>query len=207
MIGCGSSSRGMWCDRRVRMLGCFRPMMHSRSHTREPLLAALRTAAMSSLRISIIARVARCVRLQSGSENSPSTLVWHDLPREPVAVGEPAAHSLLAAIRQPLPVVVDFLLRLTDDLERHGLAEAELRATVDRDEPLSVELELNCHHRFRAAAVRLRAAGGTVHAGALEHRRVERGGRDMPAAPPVGCGPAGQVWKWTGPSSVRNLLS
>src|SRR5438309_6493379 len=57
----------------------------------------------------------------------------HDLPRQPVAVLEPAARPLLTALGQPLPVVVDLVLVHAGDLEGDGLVKGELRTAVDAD--------------------------------------------------------------------------
>src|ERR1700755_473694 len=51
----------------------------------------------------------------------------NDLPAQPEPVLEPAALRLLAAVDQPVPVVVDLVLVLALDQKRHRLAERELR--------------------------------------------------------------------------------
>src|SRR5450432_1422721 len=72
--------------------------------------------------------------------------VWDDLPREAELVGEPAALAGRAAARRELlPIAVDLLLRLAFDDEREGGRELEVRATVERLEPLPLELEVDDH--------------------------------------------------------------
>src|SRR5262249_29688924 len=82
----------------------------------------------------------------------------HHLPGEAEAVPEPTALALLSAVGELLPEVVDLILGLAFDRERDRLVEAELRAAVDADEPLAVELELDCHHHPRLARARLALA-------------------------------------------------
>src|SRR4051794_36401162 len=64
-----------------------------------------------------------------------------DLPIEPELVDEPAALDFLAARRQFLPVVVDLLLRIAADHERHGLGEWIAGAAVESGEALPIELK------------------------------------------------------------------
>src|SRR3712207_7406258 len=64
------------------------------------------------------------------------TLSLHDAL--PISVLEPAAHALLAAVGEPVPVVVGLLLVLAHDLEGDRLAERELGA---RSEEHTSELQ------------------------------------------------------------------
>ena len=57
-----------------------------------------------------------------------------DLPREAKAIGQPAAGPVLAAaLDEPLPVVIDLLLVVAQDLQRQrrGESEARLGPAVD----------------------------------------------------------------------------
>src|SRR6185436_9260388 len=73
----------------------------------------------------------------------------NDLPREAKFVFEPTAYlcARIAAGRELGPVVVDLALVLAIDLERDGLVELEIRTAVECGEWLSIESELDCHHR------------------------------------------------------------
>ena len=84
-----------------------------------------------------------------------------------------SSFPFLPAVGQPLPVVVDLVLLLAVDLERDGLAERELGAAVDADEPLSVELELHGHDRARLARPGLGVVGDADDARVLEDGGVE----------------------------------
>src|SRR5208337_5386085 len=71
----------------------------------------------------------------------------HDLPRDAELVGQPAALPRLAAFAEPLPQAVDLGLigAIDDEGDRRG--ESELRAAVQRQERLSLDLEQDGHHR------------------------------------------------------------
>jgi hypothetical protein len=63
----------------------------------------------------------------------------HDLPRDTEPVPEPAAHRLLAAVDERVPVVVDLGLVAAGDAERDRLRERELGTAVDPAERRAVE--------------------------------------------------------------------
>jgi hypothetical protein len=78
----------------------------------------------------------------------------HEIPREAVTVGNPSARQLLAAFGELVPELVELGLRFTAHEERdlalrEGVA-AHLRIArrrINRHELLTVELELERHHR------------------------------------------------------------
>ena len=115
---------------------------------------------MTILRIPCIALVAAAARAGSGSLGQLEQPVRHDLPAQPEAVLEPAALRFLAAVDQPVPVVVDLVLVLALDHERHRLGELEMRAAVDADEPRAVQHEEAGQHVAWRRPVRLRWSGG-----------------------------------------------
>src|SRR4051812_41946608 len=101
-----------------------------------------------------------------------------DLPGDAELVLEPAALALLAALGEPVPVVVGLLLVLAHDLEGDRLGEPELRAAVQAEVLLAVEGEADGEdvalpHRRRH--VRPVAADG-VDRGVREDGRVVLGG-------------------------------
>ena len=98
---------------------------------------------MSIRRICSIAWVARCARPGSGSLSSSISSAGNDLPGDAELVLEPAALALLAALGQPVPVVVGLLLVLADDLEGDRLGERELRPAVEGGVLLAVEGEVD----------------------------------------------------------------
>ena len=65
----------------------------------------------------------------------------NDLPRDAVFVLQSAAllRPLVAAFAQPIPVVIDFGLRLALHHKGNGLGEFEMRATVERSKFLTFE--------------------------------------------------------------------
>ena len=100
----------------------------------------------------------------------------HDLPGQPVAVLQPAARPLLAAVRQLVPVVVDLVLVGAFDEERDRLVEAELRAAVDRGERLAVQHEFDREGHPCLARPSFAVVGDALDPRVREHRHVERGG-------------------------------
>src|SRR4051812_6040592 len=69
-----------------------------------------------------------------------------DLPREAEAILQPPALALLTpALDEAVPEVIDLGLVLAEDLERDGLAQRELRTTVEGSERPAFELELDRH--------------------------------------------------------------
>src|SRR5271156_3595812 len=62
-------------------------------------------------------------------------------------VCEPAALLRLSAFHEAVPQFVHFFLRLAGHEERDRRREGELRATVQRDELLTIELERHGHDR------------------------------------------------------------
>ena len=72
-----------------------------------------------------------------------------NLPGEAKLVLQPAAllRLRIAALGQPLPVVIHFILRRALNLERDGLVELENGAAVERGEGLSVQLKGHRQHR------------------------------------------------------------
>src|SRR4030095_5899417 len=98
----------------------------------------------------------------------------HDLPGQPELVLEPAALHLLAAFRELAPVVIDLFLVLAVDDERNGLRELELRTSVQRNELLAVELEVDDHDRALGSR-----PGLAVPADALDLRVLEDGGVEL----------------------------
>ena len=78
----------------------------------------------------------------------------HEIPREAVAVGNPSARQLRAAFGELVPQVVELGLRFAAHEER-DLALREgvaghlriARGRINRHELLTVELELEGHHR------------------------------------------------------------
>src|SRR5574340_43763 len=75
--------------------------------------------------------------------------IRHDLPRQAVAVGEPAAllRFRRAVCAEFFPVMIDLGLRLAMYDERHRRAELEMRSAVERGETLAVEFEFDRHRR------------------------------------------------------------
>src|SRR6185436_5890199 len=96
-----------------------------------------------------------------------------DLPKQSKLVLEPAAFNLLTTFGKFLPKVVDFLLRLTMNDERHGLGEFELRPTIEGGELLTVELEGYGHDRPLWPRAYLAIAGCAQDFGILENGDVE----------------------------------
>src|SRR5262249_47568369 len=99
------------------------------------------------------------------------------LPREAELVFEPAARSLFAVLCQLAPEVVDLLLRVAVNLERHRLVELEMRAAVQRQEFLPFDFELHGHDRSGLLAVNLESlfsiAADFSDRGILEHGSVK----------------------------------
>ena len=81
----------------------------------------------------------------------------NDLPRQAEFIFQPAAGAFLPVFAQRIPIIVDLVLRIAIDLERDRLVELEMRAAIERDEGLSVELERNGHHRARGPAMNFMA--------------------------------------------------
>ena len=138
--------------------------------------AARSSAAMSSFCIPIIACIARLARSGSGSESSSGSRVGTTCQERPNRSLSQPHWSLAAAVGgERLPVAVDLGLVGARDLEGDRLGEGELRAAVEGDERLAVQLEL---HRQRGA-LRLglvgAVAGHGVDAGVGEDGHVERG--------------------------------
>ncbi len=97
---------------------------------------------MTILRIFSIACCERSAAARSGLRLELHELARNDLPAQAELVLEPAAHRSLAAIGGELvPIVIDFLLRIDADEERHGFSELELRAAVQPVEALALDLE------------------------------------------------------------------
>src|SRR5712664_3045429 len=67
--------------------------------------------------------------------------------RQTIFVLQPAALILCSAFRKLLPQLVYFLLRLAVHHQGYGFREFELRAAVQCQEFLSIELERNDHYR------------------------------------------------------------
>src|SRR4029079_230587 len=88
----------------------------------------------------------------------------------------PTRTALLAPVGERLGVAVDLLLVGAVDLERDRLVERELRAAVERDELLAVELELHDHHGAGVARPGLAVARDVDDPRVREDRRVELGG-------------------------------
>src|SRR5689334_24778500 len=76
-----------------------------------------------------------------------------------------------------VPVVVDLLLGLAVDLQRDGLAERELRAPVDADEAVAVELELDRHDHAGLTRAGLRVEIG--RASCRERVEISGGGGSL----------------------------
>src|SRR6202011_3067021 len=96
-----------------------------------------------------------------------------DLPAQPESVLEPAALRLFAAVDQSVPVVVDFVLVLALDHERHRLGELKLWAAGDADEPLAVEHEGPGHDIIWRARPGLGVSVDRLDRRVREDRRVE----------------------------------
>src|SRR5580704_10758827 len=73
----------------------------------------------------------------------------YNLPGEAKLILQPAAllRLRIAALGQPLPVVIHFLLGRALNLKRDGLVELENGSTVERGEGLSVQLKGHRQHR------------------------------------------------------------
>src|SRR5436190_548626 len=80
------------------------------------------------------------------------------------------------AERERAPEGVDLFLALARDLERHRLAERELRSAVQRHEALAVELERHGHHGPLGPRSRRPVSRHVHDAGVGEERDVEAGG-------------------------------
>ena len=129
---------------------------------------------MSIFFICSIACITRCDFSRSGSVSSSGRRARDDLPREAEPVSQPAAHALLAALGERVPVPVDLVLRRAVDDERDGLRERVRRPAVQRDEPLPVELEADRHHGAFGARPGGAVAGHVQDPRVREQRRVER---------------------------------
>ena len=72
-----------------------------------------------------------------------------NLPGEAKLILQPAAllRLRIAALGQPLPLVIHFLLSRALNLKRDGLVELENRSTIERGEGLSVQLKGHRQHR------------------------------------------------------------
>jgi hypothetical protein len=105
----------------------------------------------------------------------PSERLRNHLPGEPVAILQPSALPLLAALGECAPVVVDLALVSAADQKRDGLAEAELGAPIDRREGLAVELEVDGQDGARRAATALALVGDVRDLRVREDRHVEVG--------------------------------
>src|SRR4029077_4511170 len=84
----------------------------------------------------------------------------NDLPRESVAILEPATRPRLTSLRELGPELVDLVLALAADLERHGPVEREPRPAVQSHERAPVELEADRHHAPGLARPGLAVAAG-----------------------------------------------
>ncbi len=121
---------------------------------------------MTILRIFSIACCERSAAARSELALILHQLSRNDLPAQAELVLEPAAHRLLAAVGDELvPVMVDLVLRIDADEERHRLGELELRTAIQRVEALSLQLE----HRHEVA--------DEINLGVGKHRFVEVDGR------------------------------
>src|SRR5512133_1916719 len=99
---------------------------------------------------------------------SPDPVLHHlheplrdDLPGHAVSVLEPAAHALLTTLGEPGPVVVHLVLVVAEDLERDGFGERVLRPSVQPEELLAVQLELDAN-RARLSELRVLEDRGVV---------------------------------------------
>src|SRR5688572_17575803 len=74
----------------------------------------------------------------------------HDLPRQPVAIDQPAALGLAPALgEEAVPQRVDLDLRVARHVERDRRRELVVRPAVERDEPLPLDLEAGRHRGHR----------------------------------------------------------
>src|SRR5574341_736663 len=102
----------------------------------------------------------------------------NDLPGETESVLQPAAGTFLSTLGGELaPEIIDLFLRLAGNLEGDRLVESELRAAVERDEFLPLELEGDHHDRARLLAMDLlpcvHVAADLVDLRVLEDRAIE----------------------------------
>ena len=95
-----------------------------------------------------------------------------DLPGDAELVGEPAALDMLAALRKLLPQRIDFSLVVAIDHERNRGRELVVRAAVQRQESLAVDLEENRHHRALLAGRELAVARRRQNAAVRKDREV-----------------------------------
>src|SRR5580692_6119884 len=95
-----------------------------------------------------------------------------DLPGQPVLVHQPAARDFRAALGEPAPVVVHLGLVLARDHDRDRRVERVLRAAVQRDELLPVELELDSLDRTGGPRPCLGVAGHPSDLAVLEDAGV-----------------------------------
>lgn len=79
----------------------------------------------------------------------------NDLPRKPELVLQPTTllRFFISASREFSPVVIYFLLRVAENLERNGLCKFEKGTAVQRREGMTVEHEVDHHHGPRRSAV------------------------------------------------------
>src|SRR6185369_901120 len=77
----------------------------------------------------------------------------NDLPRQAVFIFQPAALYFLPAFSEPVPKMIDFLLRLAIDDERNRFGKLELRSAVEGCELQPLEFERDGHDAaFRSGA-------------------------------------------------------
>src|SRR4030095_14410902 len=92
------------------------------------------------------------------------------LPRNAVLVLEPSAGPGFSTLTQPVPEIVNLLLRLTAHLKGHSLVERELGAAVERREFLAIELETYNHHCARGSRAGFAIARALPDSRALANR-------------------------------------
>src|SRR2546422_8170032 len=97
----------------------------------------------------------------------------NDLPRQAELVLEPAAHLLLSAGGELLPLLVDLFLGLAIHDERYGLRELELRPAVQGDKFLPVQLEHRGHDRSLRPGPRVSVADDLSLFRILENGDIE----------------------------------
>src|SRR5262249_50451410 len=80
-----------------------------------------------------------------GSLHELAHTLWHYLPAEAKAIFTPTALLRLRHTRELLPVIIDLVLVLARNRERHGFVELELWTGINGCKRLAPQLKLNSH--------------------------------------------------------------
>ena len=122
-------------------------------------------------------------------------LPWDDLPRDAVAILQPAADAVLAAtLDEGIPEAIDLALVGAVDAERDGLGEGEVRPAVEADELLAGDVEVDRQDLpLSGARVVGRCAVNLLDAAVRQDRGVELGGVQRLSVEPQAWGDLGHA--------------